>query len=214
MRQRYIIIGIALVIVLLAGFVFWYFSRTPAEEVTITNQEVVTNVNVVDSTIVNEEPVTPAETPAEPLELVQLANFFAERYGSYSTDANFANVQNLKVYMTTTMQRAADAYVTSQTAAGAVSYTELVTKVLSTDIISQSATAASIRVTTQRTKSGDAFAENDVYYEDLLMDLVQQDGEWKVESATWTDTQLAGEGDTVGPSPDTNQLLQVTNTQE
>lgn len=205
-------IGLAIIVLILLGLAFWYFSRTPDEDVTITNQPVTANVAVVDSTIVNAEPASPAETSAEPIELVQLANFFAERYGSYSTDANFANVQNLKVYMTATMQRSADAYVTSQSAGGAVSYTEIVTKVLSTDIQDQSDTASTIRVTTQRTKSGDAFTENDVYYEDLLLRLVQQDGEWKVDSATWMETALAGNDDPTPPDVDADELLEIFNT--
>ncbi len=204
LRQRYVAIGLAIIILVILGVVFWFINRTPADDVAVTNQSTTTNVEIVNSTVATNESTTPSNEPdvAAPLEPVQLAQFFAERYGSYTSASNFANIQNLKPYMTQQMQRSADAFVASQGTSTAGSYTEIVTKVLSTDIQSLAEASGTIRVTTQRTKSGDAFAENDVYYEDLLMNLVKDGDIWKVASAAWTPTELAGQGDDTPPDSD------------
>ncbi len=204
LNQRTIAIGLTIILFVILGVVFWLLYSRPSDDVAVVNEAATpTNVAVVNSTIV-ESNTEPVETTTAPVEMTRLANFFAERYGSYTTDSNFANITNLKPYMTTAMQKNADAYVASQRASLTGAYMEVVTKVVSTTVLDSADTTATVRLTTQRVKSGDTFEENNVYYEDLVLSLVKNGDTWLINQAQWQDTEIGANPSSSSTNSNTN----------
>ena len=210
-NQRIIIISVAVVLLVIAVVIVWllYFRTEPAEEISPTvvdtSAEVIT-VNVSTNTI---STTSPTVEPVD-LTLKQLSELFAERYGSFSSDSNFQNVTELKPYMTDKMKIAADSYVDSEQGDSSPDFKSIVTKVLSTNIGSTSGGEVEVRLSTQRIESGDSFADNDIYYQDIILDLVQDGDQWLVNSAIWQ-----AKGITAPATPDTtNTNTSNTNSQD
>ena len=100
--------------------------------------------------------------------------------------------------MTDKMKIAADNYVDSEQGNSFSNFKSIVTKVLSTNIGSTSGGEVEVRLSTQRIESGDTFSDNDVYYQDIILELVQGGDQWLIDSATWQ-----AKGITVPATPDT-----------
>lgn len=115
------------------------------------------------------------------------ARSFAERYGSYSNQSDFENIENLYPFMTEKMQVSAQAFVSAQRAKqkGTETYAGITTRVLSTHSVSQTSLPAVLTIKTQRTESGGALRNTRVYYQDIELSLVSEGGVWKVDQATW-----------------------------
>jgi hypothetical protein len=144
-------------------------------------QTVVINTNTAP---VNQN--TNAQTD-EQVAMVRLANLFTERFGSYSSEAEFQNITDLKKFMTAKMQTWADNYVTTQqkTVNGQSAFVSITAKVLSTTVNSFSEATAEVRSTTTRTEEGENTNGARTYNQDIILQLVKQDNDWKVDSAFW-----------------------------
>ncbi|MFH0804779.1 MAG: hypothetical protein V1916_01125 [Patescibacteria group bacterium] len=190
-RRAVIIIGGVVLLAVAAFLVWWFVLRQPAAPPapTTTNQNqnsTVTTVNAVNGTA-NQNVNTPS---AQDLALVRLANLFAERYGSFSSQSEYQNTLDLKKFMTTRMQGWADAFVQKQRAANTnAAYSAVVTKVVTTTVQSQTEAAATVLLTTQRTESGAATNSEQAYYQPLQLKLVAEGGTWLVDEATWQPKQ-------------------------
>ena|SRR3989338_4692785 len=112
---------------------------------------------------------------------------FVERYGSYSNQSDFENIENLYPFMTEKMQGSAEAFVMQERATQkrTQEYTGVTTRVLSTRIVTQSDSRATLTLKTQRTESGAALPAPRVYYQDIELSLVSEGGVWKVDEAKW-----------------------------
>lgn len=185
-NKRIIIISAAVVVLVIAAVIVWllYFRTQPAEEMSPTVVDTGTEVVTVNAST-NTIPTTPPTVEPVDLTLKRLSELFAERYGSFSSDSNFQNVTELKPYMTDKMKIAADNYVDSEQGNSSPDFKSIVTKVLSTNIGSTSGGEVEVRLSTQRIESGDTFADNDVYYQDIVLELVQDGDQWLIDSATW-----------------------------
>ncbi len=187
-NKRAVAIIIAAAIVIIAGVGVWllYFQSDSVTNVNSTPQPVTNDVTVVNATV-NSEPAVNQNTTAEPEELAleRIARFFTERLGSYSSDADFQNILDLKTYMTDKMQIWADDYVRVQRAAGATNtFTSITTRVLSMPELTMGGDRATVQFTTQRVEEGPV---NDTYYQEIILLFFKEDGEWHVDTATWQD---------------------------
>ncbi|MBU0648693.1 hypothetical protein KJ969_01105 [Patescibacteria group bacterium] len=124
----------------------------------------------------------------EQQKVLSLAGLFAERFGSFSNQGDFENVEDLLPLMTETMQSWARDYIVQGRVSQASdeAYYGMLTKVITSDIKSFNLTAgtATIEINTQRreTKKGQA---DRIFYQALELGLSRLDGAWLVASATW-----------------------------
>ena len=88
--------------------------------------------------------------------------------------------------MTAKMQAWADGYIAEQrAAASSASYTGITTRALTTtaSAFDDKAGTAVIRVRTQREET--SASAKKVYYQDLVLEFLKENGIWKVDVATW-----------------------------
>jgi len=121
--------------------------------------------------------------------LAALARSFVERYGSYSNQSDFENIEVLYPFMTDRMRAAAEASTAANRAnrvpGSADSYTGITTKALAIKVRSQTVSAAQVQVSTQRIESNIKTSSPRVYYQDIILTFEYKGGEWKVDEAEW-----------------------------
>lgn len=115
------------------------------------------------------------------------ARLFVERYGSFSSEANFANLRDVMPLMT-----AAFASRTQQQIDRGSSFGEfyaITTNVVSTAIdgLDEQGGTATVVVSTQREESTGSPQNTQVKYQDIVLEMVNEQGVWKVDSAEWVD---------------------------
>lgn len=202
-RTLTIILLSLLIVLLLAGIIyfFWFFKfpgadipavKPPAAEIT-DNQ----GLPAATSTPVVKQAEVPKTTTAQPatsdevarLTLVKMASSFAERLGSYSNQENYANIVNLKIFMTVSMQKWADNYIAAAKKSNPYSgaYQGLTTHAVTSEIekFDNAKGQADILVRTQKVQSTATSTDNVSYNEDLLVTFVKESGQWKVDNAKW-----------------------------
>ncbi|RMD59105.1 hypothetical protein D6821_01890 [Candidatus Parcubacteria bacterium] len=138
-----------------------------------------------------DEGVQPKESSAEisPAELARMATAFAERFGSYSNHSNFANIRDLKMFMSKKMRRWADEFIAekSKQRPDPAIYYGISTKALSYQVqdFDNEQGKANILVVTQRRESTGTFKNATFFTQNILITFVKEGGAWKVDSAAW-----------------------------
>jgi hypothetical protein len=123
-------------------------------------------------------------------DIARMAASFAERFGSFSNQSNFSNVNDLKIFMTDKMQAWADNYVKDQAKKVGDSqiYFGITTKAATEEVkeYNPEAGKGSVLVTTRR-REARVSKENSsaVYTQEITVNFLKQDGAWKVDSAFW-----------------------------
>lgn len=200
MRRRWFLLG-TVVILLLAGAGAWFlYSRrtapTPSEQKAPTG-----TLPGSTGTIPNAKPglggvvTTPppsttstqrsasAEEIAKQQALVT-AKTFAERYGSYSTDASYQNLESVFPLVTSGYRNSLQQTITKGRTTSSTGFLGVTTRAMSAKVIgTMSLTAPTIvEVLTQRTTTATSTA---VSYETLSVSLTHSADKWLVASAQW-----------------------------
>lgn len=117
------------------------------------------------------------------------ASNFAELFGSYSNQSNFENISRTLFYMSEKMQAWANQYVAEQQALQSENdpYYGISTKTLSTTTVAlnEETGKAEFTVTTQRNETGASVNTANVFYQDLSIKFIKENGSWKVDEARW-----------------------------
>lgn len=140
-------------------------------------------------------------TPIEPIkrndikafnkdDLMRMAASFAERFGSYSNHSNFSNVVDLKVFMSTKMQKWADNFVYEQLKKGIseAAYFGVTSKAIGKEVktFDDNVGVASVLVMTRRREYiGTTVNLSNTYDQDILINFVNENGAWKIDTADW-----------------------------
>lgn len=137
-------------------------------------------------------PVVSTKTAEDYLkaDLASIGFSFTERFGSYSNQGNYDNIDTLRFLMTRGMNSWADRYIAQLKVSPAPApelYYGVSTRTLSTSLESFDATAgtATILVSTQRKETRGATSNSALIYQTLRLSFLKEDGIWKVESAQW-----------------------------
>jgi predicted small secreted protein len=121
-------------------------------------------------------------------DLRKMALSFAERFGSYSNQANYGNIEDLKIFMTPKMQDWADSYVAGlrQQDKDSSVYYGIFTTAITGEVkrFDDKAGTAEILVATQRREMAGT-SEAKVFSQNVLIVFEKIKGEWKASSATW-----------------------------
>ena len=114
-----------------------------------------------------------------------LAKTFTERYGSFSTEADFANLKDVLPLMTDDFAQQTENYI-KQAQVGETFY-GVTTKVVSLKVngLDEETGRAMIILSTQRQEAYDNPQNISLKYQDLVLEMEKISGVWKVSSAIW-----------------------------
>ncbi len=195
-RRTKIIITVVLILIIIAVVLWaiWVFLRSGEANGPLTSQEVpaapLPSAPNLPAQQTRPAPLTATvnpngSVPPSAVGFTALARSFAERYGSYSNQSDFSNLEELYPFMTAALRERTLGLVERERlqAADAENYTGVTTRATGLQVISQNSTHAEILVSTQRSESGSG--QDRTYYQNLRLTLVVVDGQWKVDSTQW-----------------------------
>jgi hypothetical protein len=132
--------------------------------------------------------VNPADIPAPGVVSAStVARIFVERYGSYSSETDFANVDDVMALATPTYQTELEASVDGYRRQFDEDdgYTGISTIVIGMKTTSESEVATSFLVTTQREESVGSPGNTTLRYQDAEVGLVKSGDDWLINDLTW-----------------------------
>lgn len=190
------ILLIALVVLVVLGLGFagflWFFSRNKVPQVNINqpvvNQPIV-NTSNNNQPIINVNtnlppPATDSKSIAE-ARAKRFAMFFAEKFGTFSSQGNFENLTELYDSMTSKMRSWAQAQVKSQWRLEDP-YSGVTTRALNAQITSGKITDNQIEITVNTQKENrTSETSSSTSYEALRLVLVKSGDGWLVDAAFW-----------------------------
>jgi hypothetical protein len=194
MNKKALILIIVGLIILVGIIYFIFIYDFSPEDSTTTETTSTTEQNQIAPPIISKTSPTITQT-AEPLSLAEqsreeankLALYFAERYGTSSSQSNFQNLVDLKVFMTESYKATTSQYVaTEQAKATAADYESIVTTAVIVEFTSFSETAGTAQglVKTKRRQTSTDGQVKD-FEQDLAISLEKIGSEWKVARASW-----------------------------
>ena len=193
-KKKIIMIVIFIVIFFVAIFIFdSYLRNRKNKEISLTKQ---------DNTGNNPELNLPEKTELEKQiekekalvdynfsQGVRTAQIFAERFGSFSTEADYQNLKDLFSMMTDSMRSWAKGVVNfgeQKNSETDIIYFGVSTKVLNTKVLERTDDKMIVMLKTQRSEKGGNKVPV-VYYKDIKIELVKINEVWKVDKAYWQD---------------------------
>lgn len=194
-KRKKIIIGIiSAVILVLIILIIWLLWKRPGG---IFNPPV-TNTNVglqipaglpSSSAPIPKEPLGPVKDAKIEANMKAIASTFAERWGSYSNEGNFSNVETMGNLITIKMRAYLNSLKVQPNTASSTQqvYYGITTKALSVVIKDYDETIgqANVVVTTQRQEAKVNTVNLSTYYQDLNIKLVKSNNIWQVDFAEW-----------------------------
>ena len=195
-KKTVLITALAVIIlVIIAVAIYFLFIRKSPEDqlesqgqpdLTSETEEVETEPQIIQAEQ-EQEQATPEET-----EFGQVKNLtisFAERFGSYSNQADFQNLIELKALMTSGMKAKTDNLISQSRENNPISenYYAQTAKALSTKEIAYDANfgRAEFLVKCQRQETIGSPDNIRTYYQDIKITLLKVDENWYVDSANW-----------------------------
>lgn len=187
LRQRLalIITGIVLAIALLI-FGYWW-SRRPPTTPPANQTGVTSTVPVAPPALSNDVPrfgdvaaTAPSNVNAEELYIRQLASIFVERFGSYSNQNNNRNLADVAPISTPSLMT----WVSRQTIAASNTYQGVTARVLSTNLVENTETTATVTVGVQETVSR-AGAADELRQRTGRVELIKEGKTWLVNAFYW-----------------------------
>lgn len=184
-RTTLLVIAALLIVVIVFAGIFYVRSRgekavePPADQA--QQAEVVEQAELVEVAV--PERLEKQQKPPQDTKDAQLKRFcidFVARFGTYSTDGASMNLVQLMPLMSGELKAWADGRLASQVVSE--KFSGVTTKALSAKVESQSATAAVVEVSTQR--SYIEGVDTRIAYEDATVTLTYASG-WRVTSVTW-----------------------------
>jgi len=116
--------------------------------------------------------------------LNRLVRNFSERYGSFSSDSGFTNVEEVKLYATASFQSELEAEINQ--GSSRTGFYQISAKLMKVDYLNldEAGGTAEVRATLQREEAREG-AANFVFYQDILLSLIRSGQTWLVDSAEW-----------------------------
>lgn len=131
-------------------------------------------------------PPRPAE-PEQRFAAVQLAELFAERYGSYSSHGNYENLRDLLPVMSAAYRARTEAMLASAPAnAGAGAYEGVTSVKISTRTLTYDETRGRARVGVSLQQIATKGTQEAISYRTLEVSLVREGEDWKVDAVEWS----------------------------
>ena len=158
-------------------------TNNSSNKTTSTEQQLPIDENNNESPIVSKEKKVITQQEKNEVDVKKLASFFVEMLGSYSSDANFKNIIDLKPMMTTKMQGWADNFIKSNLDNNANKDEFITTKVFSSKILSNNTNKIIVLVNSRRESSVNG--EQKIYNQDANVVINKIGNNWLVDSVEW-----------------------------
>lgn len=188
-------------LVAIAGFIYFMFFYIPAPEQPVIDQveieEPISGLPVERETpqvqervIINARPqARPSVEEVGQEDLKRMAGSFAERFGSFSNQSDYGNIRDLKIFMSSNMEKWANEYIADAISKGTQTniYYGITTKAISRSVekFDEVAGSAKILVQTYRWESTGTGANSTSFNQNILISFIKERGAWKVDSAYW-----------------------------
>lgn len=114
-----------------------------------------------------------------------VARAFVERFGSFSSESGYQNIEDVMVLATTSLQSRLQSIADEARTSIESSYYGVTTKVVAMEIVEETENSASLLVTTQRNESIDSPANTTIEYQEIDLDMVRQGDTWLVSDFQW-----------------------------
>lgn len=122
-------------------------------------------------------------------DLAKRAMLYSERLGSFSSQSEYTNFSDLKIYMTESMKAWADKTIKDlqEKNKGGQAYYGIETKALTTEVKSydEKIGQAEIIVTTQRRESTEKIGGGEPFIQKINLSFLKVNGEWLMDKAYW-----------------------------
>ncbi len=181
-----IALAIAVLLLFVAFLLFWRQKViTPAVTTPVSTIDTAKDKTTPTTTdaATTPEPVVVKETSA-----ITVARTFVERLGSYSSESDAANIEDILPMATASFQKELEALVKSARASADGSYYGVSTLVVTAPkTVSESATQTVLSMTTQREETKDQPGNTTIKYQSITITLVKSGTSWLVEGYTWKD---------------------------
>lgn len=122
------------------------------------------------------------------VDLAKRAMLYGERLGSYSTQSDYSNFTDLKIYMTDDMRSWVDQEILRlQTKNRNADYYGIETKALTTELLNydEEQGEAEIRVTTERRESTDLLGGGESFSQIIRFSFIKGSSDWLIDGAYW-----------------------------
>jgi hypothetical protein len=182
-----IIIGGLIVIAAIIYFIFIYNFNGPSTNTTTTEQTKPAEQVVSKSTPTEKTAVALSAEEASQAAAQQLALSFTERYGTSSNQADFSNLIDAEIFMTTAFKSKTNAYIAAERVkANTGVYQSIVTNAALVNFkkFDDKAGIAEGLVSTRRRQTA-TDGKVDSFNQDLLISLKKVANNWLVDSADW-----------------------------
>lgn len=168
------------ILVLIAVFVLIWVLLRP------TDSEIIDTAPIVQE---EEEPITfrVSQPPPGPVEVAPttVVRSFVERFGSYSNESDFTNIDDIATMSTPALQGRLLSIASEARATAGEDYYGISTYVIAMNETARDAVAASYMVTTQRKESVESPANTTTVYQDISISLVKDGTNWLVSDFQW-----------------------------
>jgi flagellar basal body-associated protein FliL len=187
-RKRISILALIFLILLLAiiWLIYMWLSRQAPEvvEEPVVIEEV-TELIETNPTISEQELEEERETRVTAADVVSLSKTFVTRYGSYSNEADFANLVDVLPLMSESFAAETEAFI--EESVSPEEYYGVTTHIVTLTVEEEDDAlgVATVRVSTQREEAIGSPQNVEVRYQDILLTFVKESASWKVDSAQW-----------------------------
>lgn len=180
-RKKIVIAIIVLLVIIGVLFLVWRLSKEPGKS---PSNEVEQPVFRAPSANLEFKPIEVPPIDSTEFTILNLAKSYAARFGSWSTDNQGHNLEELMPISTTKMA----AYLKSIEPIDSQKFLGITTKSISAEISAQSDKTAEVKVNTQRIETNEKL-EQKVYYQDILVSLMKNGDQWLVDAAFWQENK-------------------------
>lgn len=179
-RRKLEVIAAVLILIVLILLLWWFVFRQPKPEVVVNPQP----DNIADLV----PSVNPADVPAPGVVSAQtITRIFIERFGSYSSESDFANVDDIMSLATPSYQAELNSLLETYRRQydAEAGYSGISTRVITIKTVSESDTASTFLVTTQREEAVGTPGNTTLRYQDAEVSLVKVGEDWLVNDLNW-----------------------------
>lgn len=189
-RRAILIVALILLLIAIVVAVISLLSRAVPQQAAVSPDVGQEPVDIVEPSAVPEDFVNPLIAPAAAVSgstaAQQMAELFAERYGSYSNQGDYQNLRDLLPVMTSRYRQATEAFLATADPAPGQTYEGVTSVKISTSVRSTDKDSAVIAVTLQQQRASGTAAPT-AGYRTLRMELQRLGDDWRVDKAAWED---------------------------
>lgn len=185
-RRKKIIYAASLIVILLLILLVWLLThKTTPAPTPVAEPQVNEEPHVASRDEAMVPPAIEEATSVADATLESLSTSFTERYGSFSTESDYANLKDVMPLMTEAFAASTSAAIASATPEA--DYYGVTTRVLNVTVESRddAAGTARVRVSTQRQEAKGGVQNLSVKYQEIVLDFVTEEGGWKIDAADW-----------------------------